>query len=81
MNSPITHTTLASYLKPIIKADPENALPGGLNDQKIINLAKVITASKIKTTENIQRSSLGILCKNNMHNNLIEIKISLIIFG
>jgi hypothetical protein len=78
---PIMHTTRASYLKPIMKAEPEKALPGGLNFQKIIRRERVITISKIKTTENIQRSSLGIRCKKSMNKYLINIKFSLIIFG
>ena len=75
MAKPMIQTTRASYLKPIIKAEPENALPGGLNDQKITNLEMDITNSKIKTTEKIQRSSLGIRCKNSMNNYLMRVQI------
>ncbi len=81
MAKPIMHTTRTSYLKPIINAEPEKDLPGGLNFQKMIRRERVITISKIKTTENIQRSSLGIRCKKSMNKYLINIKFSLIIFG
>lgn len=81
MANPIIQATLASYLKPIINAEPDNAFPGGLNFQKTKNLEMVIMISKNKTTEKIQRNSLGILCKNNMEIILLAYKISLIIFG
>jgi hypothetical protein len=55
-----------------MNAEPENALPGGLNVRKMINLEKVITNSKINTTENIQRKSLGIRCKKSMNNYFIS---------
>jgi hypothetical protein len=50
----------------MIKAEPENALPGGLNFQKMISREMVNTKSKIKTTENIQRNSFGIRCKKSI---------------
>jgi hypothetical protein len=59
----------------MINAEPEKALPGGLNFQKMIRRDNVITTSKIKTTENIQRSSLGIRCKKSMNNYLINYQI------
>lgn len=70
MANPITHATRASNRKPIINADPENALPGGLNFQKIISLEMVIKIIRMITTENIQRKSFGILCKKSMNNYL-----------
>ena len=37
MVNPITDTTLASYLNPMVNAANEKPLPGGLNFQKKIN--------------------------------------------
>ena len=72
MANPIIQTTRASYRKPMMNAEPENALPGGLNFQKMISREMVITSNRIKTTENIQRSNLGIRCKNSMNNYLMR---------
>lgn len=71
MANPIMQTTLASNLKPMMKAEPEKAFPGGLNFQKMINRETVITSNKIKTTENTQRKSFGIRCIKSMKNYLM----------
>jgi hypothetical protein len=72
ITNPMIQTTRASYLKPSINADPEKALPGGLNDQKIIKREMVITASNTNTTEKIHRNSFGTRCKNSMNNYLMS---------
>lgn len=66
ITKPIMHTTRASNLKPMMKAEPENALPGGLNFQKMIRREAPMTIRKINNTEKIQRNSFGIRCKNSM---------------
>ena len=68
MVTAIIQANFRSKRKPISIAEPENALPGGLYAQKIMNLKRVITTRKLNITVNIQRNNLGIRCINCMNN-------------
>jgi len=70
MASPITQAIRASKRRPMMNAEPEKALPGGLNFQNMISREMVSTISNSNTTEKIHLNNLGIRSKNNMHNYL-----------